>query len=34
MIILGASWEHIIYEMVDPPIDLVIKKGKTVYEKK
>jgi len=25
-------WEHLIYEMVDPPIELVIKKGVVVFE--
>jgi len=26
-------WEHLIYEMVDPPIEYVVKKGKVVYFK-
>lgn len=31
-VIVGApTWEHIIYEMGDPPIDAVIKAGKVVY---
>lgn len=35
MIIIGSSnWEHIIYEMVDPPIEYVIKKGNIIYKKK
>jgi len=25
-----SNWEHLIYEMVDPPIELVIKKGRIV----
>lgn len=34
MVIIGASnWEHIIYEMVDPPIEYVIKKGNVVVKK-
>eukprot|EP01133_Synstelium_polycarpum_P019968 gene19968-23929_t len=32
MVIVNSSrWEHIIYEMVDPPISHVIKKGKIVF---
>jgi len=27
------KWEHLIYEFVDPPIQLVIKNGKLVYNK-
>jgi len=30
VIINNAKWEHLIYEMVDPPIEYVIKKGKVV----
>lgn len=31
-VILDASkWEHIIYEMADPPIQFVFKRGITVY---
>lgn len=34
MVIIGASnWEHIIYELVDPPVDTVIKRGQIVYKK-
>lgn len=28
LILLNASrWEHLIYQLVDPPIELVVKKG-------
>jgi len=26
-------WEHLIYQMVDPPIEVVVKKGKVVFAK-
>eukprot|EP00026_Physarum_polycephalum_P001392 Phypoly_transcript_01393.p1 GENE.Phypoly_transcript_01393~~Phypoly_transcript_01393.p1 ORF type:complete len:426 (+),score=73.98 Phypoly_transcript_01393:1967-3244(+) len=33
MIVLAApKWEHIVYQLADPPIKYVIKKGKIVYE--
>jgi len=28
-----CSWEHIIYEMVDPPIFSVVKEGKTIFSR-
>jgi hypothetical protein len=32
MIVLAAPrWEHIVYQLVDPPIKYVIKKGKIVH---
>jgi imidazolonepropionase-like amidohydrolase len=33
IIIDDSSWKKIIYEMIDPPIQYVIKKGKIVYNK-
>lgn len=34
LIILGADrWEHLIYQLVDPPIEKVIKKGRIVINK-
>eukprot|EP01107_Rhizomastix_libera_P015168 TRINITY_DN541_c0_g1_i1.p1 TRINITY_DN541_c0_g1~~TRINITY_DN541_c0_g1_i1.p1 ORF type:complete len:455 (+),score=155.96 TRINITY_DN541_c0_g1_i1:47-1366(+) len=34
-VVIGSpKWEHIIYEMADPPIEKVIKRGKIVFEKK
>lgn len=34
MILIDASnWEHIIYELVDPPLALVIKKGNIIFKK-
>lgn len=32
VIVDAPQWEHVIYEMVDPPICAVYKKGKQVYE--
>jgi imidazolonepropionase len=33
-IIVNANrWEHLIYQLGDPPIAAVFKKGKAVYEK-
>jgi len=35
MIILDApTWEHLVYQLVDPPIQSVIKKGTVVFERK
>jgi len=32
VILLNAPrWEHLIYQMVDPPIEAVVKKGKVFY---
>jgi imidazolonepropionase len=34
LIILGAAkWEHLIYQLVDAPIEEVIKKGRIVINK-
>lgn len=30
----AERWEHLIYELVDPPIKAVVKKGKIVYDKR
>eukprot|EP01129_Flabellula_baltica_P009413 TRINITY_DN3842_c0_g1_i1.p1 TRINITY_DN3842_c0_g1~~TRINITY_DN3842_c0_g1_i1.p1 ORF type:complete len:422 (+),score=101.73 TRINITY_DN3842_c0_g1_i1:1-1266(+) len=32
VILSESSWEHVIYEMGDPPIHMVIKKGNVVHE--
>jgi len=32
LLINAESWEHLIYEMVDPPISKVFKGGRVVYE--
>jgi len=32
VILSNENWEHIIYELVDSPINMVIKKGEVVYE--
>eukprot|EP00029_Vermamoeba_vermiformis_P006214 TRINITY_DN2375_c0_g1_i1.p1 TRINITY_DN2375_c0_g1~~TRINITY_DN2375_c0_g1_i1.p1 ORF type:complete len:427 (-),score=68.94 TRINITY_DN2375_c0_g1_i1:31-1311(-) len=35
MIILDApTWEHLVYQLVDPPIQSVIKKGNVIFERK
>lgn len=34
VIVKSNAWEHLIYEMVDPPIKAVIKKGKVVVSSK
>jgi imidazolonepropionase len=35
MVIVGSSrWEHLVYELADPPIACVVKKGSIVHEKK
>jgi imidazolonepropionase len=35
MVIVGSSrWEHLVYELADPPIAFVVKKGSIVHEKK
>jgi len=34
VVVNNPNWEHIIYEMVDPPIEYVIKKGKIVHKSK
>ena len=32
MVIVNSSkWEHVIYQIADPPIEYVFKKGKIVY---
>jgi imidazolonepropionase len=31
LVINSEKWEHLIYEMVDPPIQYVVKRGKVVY---
>ena len=28
-----SNWQHLIYQIGDPPIDMVLKKGKTVWQK-
>lgn len=33
VIVDGALWEHIIYELADPPIHAVVKKGEVVHQK-
>ncbi|EAN81146.1 imidazolonepropienase, putative, partial [Trypanosoma cruzi] len=30
----APRWEHVVYQMVDPPIEAVYKKGRLVYSKK
>jgi imidazolonepropionase len=32
IILNHSNWEHIIYELIDPPIEYVIKKGKIVFQ--
>ncbi len=34
VIISNPKWEHLIYEMIDPPIERVVKRGTTVYHTK
>jgi imidazolonepropionase len=35
MIVLDApTWEHLVYQLVDPPIQSVIKKGSVIFERK
>lgn len=32
VIVSNKKWEHVIYELVDPPIETVIKKGSIIYQ--
>ncbi len=32
VLISNPIWEHLIYEIVDPPIERVVVQGKTVYQ--
>ncbi len=32
VLISNPVWEHLIYEIVDPPIERVVVKGKIVFE--
>lgn len=35
MVLIDApKWQHLIYQMADPPIEMVIKKGRIVWERK
>ncbi|RNF04381.1 putative imidazolonepropionase [Trypanosoma rangeli] len=33
VVLQAPRWEHVVYQMVDPPIEAVYKKGKRVYHK-